>query len=63
MNIYGQWGNEVYKTDHRDAAWDGFYLGQVAPLGNYLANVKYRGCSTKNYYELRVPLCLIGSSN
>jgi large repetitive protein len=63
MNIFNQWGNEVFQTDNRDDFWNGYYMQEVAPVGTYMANVKYRGCSTGNAYKLIVPLCVLSSSN
>ncbi len=63
MSIYGQWGNEFFKTTDKKAIWDGYYQGQIAPAGAYYTNVVYRGCSTNGQYNVQVPILLLKSRN
>jgi gliding motility-associated-like protein len=50
MEIYNRWGQLLYKGRTCDAAWDGFYQGQLAAEGNYVYKMKITGTNGKFYY-------------
>ncbi|WP_316759637.1 gliding motility-associated C-terminal domain-containing protein [Pedobacter aquatilis] len=35
-SVYSQWGELIYKSKERDAAWDGSYRGVMQPVGVYV---------------------------
>lgn len=43
MMIFNRWGEKIFETDDPSDGWDGTYEGEIAPVGNYVVKVRYKG--------------------
>jgi gliding motility-associated-like protein len=43
MTIYNRWGEVIYYTDNKNDAWDGYYRGELMPIGTYPWIIEYEG--------------------
>ncbi|MEO1052375.1 MAG: PKD domain-containing protein [Bacteroidota bacterium] len=43
LKIYNRWGELIYVSEDPAKAWDGFYNGQVVPIGVYPFLITYNG--------------------
>ncbi len=51
IELYNRWGNKVFTSTSKDAAWDGTYKGTKAEIGvyQYMVKAKFRDNSTQLY--------------
>lgn len=43
MMIFNRWGEIIFETGDKDEAWDGYYKGQLMPIGTYPYIITYEG--------------------
>lgn len=43
MTIYNRWGEVIYYTEDPKTPWDGYYLGELMPIGVYAWKIEYQG--------------------
>ncbi|WP_373075678.1 T9SS type B sorting domain-containing protein [Zeaxanthinibacter enoshimensis] len=41
--MFDRYGREVYRMDHKNKGWDGFYQETELPTGDYWYVIKLRG--------------------
>lgn len=42
LSIYNKWGQLMFNTDQIDESWDGYYQGELAPVGTYTYQLTYQ---------------------
>lgn len=52
MTIYNRWGEVIFFTDDPKKPWDGYYKGELMPVGVYPWKIQYQGM--EEYSELKV---------
>ena len=52
MTIYNRWGEVIFFTDDPALPWDGYYKGDLMPVGVYPWKIQYQGM--EEYSELKV---------
>ena len=49
--VFNRWNQVVFKTNDINAAWDGYYKGEIAPFDSYTFVVTYTGKDNITYKE------------
>jgi len=49
LEIYDRWGVKIFSTNDFYMGWDGYYKGELCPLGSYTYVVHYTGLNRKKY--------------
>jgi len=61
MTIFSRWGEVIFQSNDKTIFWDGYYKGEVMPLGVYPYVIKYEGDTDtyKGPYTLEGSVTLI----
>jgi len=43
MMVFNRWGEIIFETGDKNEAWDGYYKGQLMPIGTYPYIITYEG--------------------
>ncbi|HNG08365.1 MAG TPA: gliding motility-associated C-terminal domain-containing protein, partial [Chitinophagales bacterium] len=49
--VFNRWNQVVFKTNDINAAWDGYYKGEIAPFDSYTFVATYTGKDNVVYKE------------
>ena len=60
LTIFDRWGNLVFKSADTEALnWDGFYMSQIAPMGEYVWKLSFYNEATKTQEVIMGSVTLI----
>ena len=59
ITIYTREGQMVFSGDSLDSEWDGTHDGEPCPQGNYVYQIRYRGRSTPDGWQLQAGSILL----